>query len=378
MLHSVGTKTLLALAIAASLYPVEPVKAQECEAIPVAEFNKRLDAARNRIYLVKYDEVKSRLEGLEALLPCLTEVLPRETLSRIYLYRGVVAFNQGDDAAAGAAFRQAVAVDRGSRWDERFGQRPREIFIESKEAALLAPKGNLKIPELQDGVLIYLDGEPLAAGMTSPTPPGEHFLQLRTSEGTLQGWLIKIPSGADFTPELPAALVKKAVVRSTNPPPRENGNSETPRENGNSVASGGSNRNNTTDNPPVEKPPRKPFEMSSLRPVAYGLMGLGGAGLAAGLGGGAVYWQTYMELYKKDDSGNSLYYSDRSDANKEALLQKNSGAAILADVGFAAALVLGGGGTGLFFLTQPADPATMSLLPVPVPGGGGLLLSGQF
>lgn len=370
--------TLFALLTVAALAQSQLAVAQECEAIPVAEFNKRLDAARNRIYLVKYDDVKTRLEALVGNLPCLTEVLPREALSRVYLYRGVVAFNQGDEAGASAAFRQAVAVDRGSRWDERFGQRPREIFIEAKEAALLAPKGSLRIPELQDGVVVYLDGEPVAAGMDSSTPPGEHFLQLKTAEGTLQGWLLNIPSGESVVPPIPAAHVKRSVAKTT---PRTGGeNTAGESGNGSKTGDGGEpNVRNGNKRPPEEpKEPPKPFEISSLRPVSYGLLGVGGLGLVAGLGGGVMYWQTFAELNKTGDDGNPLYYSDRSDANKDALLQKNGNAALLADIGFAAAVLFGGGGVGMYFLTEPKDPATLSFVPVPMPGGGSFVLSGRF
>lgn len=371
------TRTLTICATLAFSFEPVMAQAQECEAVPVAELSKRIDQARNRIYLVKYDEVKTRLDAIEAQLPCLTEVLSREVLSRIYLYRGVVAFNQSDEAGASAAFRQAVAVDRGSRWDERFGQRPREIFIEAKEAALLAPKGTIVIPELQDSVMIYVDGEPSAAGASFQLPPGEHFMQVRSGDGPLSGVLFKLKSGDSVTPAIPPEYIKAVPDRTSRPGenPRESGT-----DRGTDRGSDAGRANANASKPETPKPPPKPFDKTKLRPVAYGLIGLGGASLLGGAGGGLVWLQTRGELLKTDENGQSIYYADRESAEKQVLLDKNATAALVTNVGVGLAALLGGSGAALYFLSQGPSPedALLGFAPQLLPGGMGVSLSGKF
>lgn len=299
---SLPRRLLPATALMSVLFLNSPtLLAQSCEAINVVELTKRLDQARNRIYLVKYDDVKTRLEAIEGELSCVTEVVPREVLSRIYLYRGVVAFNQGDEAGASAAFRQAVTVDRSSRWDERFGQRPREIFIEAKEAVLLAPKETVKIPELVAGVLVYIDSEPYDAGSPVQLAPGEHFMQLRSTDGSLSGTRFRVTGAGDTVLPIPENLIiKKAppVAEKPETPPRR-------------VENGSNGRKPEEQTPKPPKAPPKPFDKTKLRPVSYAVMGLGGASLLTGLTGGAMFWQTREQLL-------SEYYSNRPDANKDA------------------------------------------------------------
>lgn len=361
---SLPQRLLPATLLVSTLFLQAPIaQAQSCEAINVVELTKRLDQARNRIYLVKYDDVKTRLEAIEGVLSCVTEVIPRDVLSRIYLYRGVVAFNQGDEAAASAAFRQAVTVDRSSRWDERFGQRPREIFIEAKEAVLLAPKEAVKIPEVVAGVLVYIDSEPYDGGSSVQLAPGEHFMQLRGTDGSLTGTLFRVTGSGGTVLPIPENLVVKkapAVVQKPENPPRndDRGNSST--------------RKPGASEPKPPKAPPKPFDKTKLRPVSYAFMGLGGASLLTGLTGGAMFWQTRDQLL-------SEYYSNRPDANKEALLERNKTAALLANVGLGGALVLGGAGAGLFLLSAPPSPQDLlSVVPWLETDVKGLVIQGRF
>lgn len=332
-------------------------QAQSCEPLPVVELVKRLDTARKSIFLVKYDDAYDKLTNVKNQLSCGPEVVPKEELARLYLYFGVIAFQKKDEAGASEQFKRAVAVDRATRWDERFGQKPRELYIEAKEASLLAPKANIRVPELMDQVMVYIDGEPAAPGAAFAVSPGEHFIQYRQGTEPLAGVFQQISGGEEAQAPLPEVLVKRAVV-----PPKE-----PPRSGGGADTAQGLPQ-------PEPEPPREPFNPEVLRPYSYISLGVGAVSLLSGLGSGGYFWLTAMDLQNN-------YYANRDSDEKNAKLAANATAALVANVSFGSAVVFSGAGAALYYLSGGmggAESQPISLLPIAGPGVAGLSLSGRF
>lgn len=352
-------KNVLLSGIAASILALQSgaVQAQSCEPLPVIELVKRLDTARKSIFMVKYDDAYDKLTNVKNQLSCGPEVMPKEELARLYLYFGVIAFQKKDEAGASEQFKRAVAVDRATRWDERFGQKPRELYIEAKEASLLAPKANIRVPELVDQVMVYIDGEPAAPGAAFSVSPGEHFIQYRQGTEPLTGVFQQVAGGEEVQAPVPEALVKRAVVVAPDPPRTGRGS------------------DGAQSQAPVEpETPREPFNPILLRPYSYISLGVGAVSLLSGLGAGGYFWLTAMDLQNN-------YFANRDDPTKMDQLAANATAALVANVSFGSAVVFSGAGAALYYLSGGmggSEAQPMSLLPVVGPGVAGLSFSGRF
>lgn len=334
-----------------------PANAQSCEPIPVVELIKRLDAARKSIFLVKYDDAYDKLSNLKNQISCFSEVMPKEELARLYLYFGVIAFQKKDEPGAAEYFKRAVAVDRSTRWDERFGQKPRELYIEAKESSLLAPKCNIRVPELVEQVMVYIDGEPAAPGAAFSVSPGEHFIQYRKGEEALVGVFQQVTGGEDAAAPLPESYVKRPVVSVAEPD------------------RGGDTGGGQPSNRPSEpEAPQEPFDPTVLRPYSYISLGLGAVSLLSGLGAGGYYWMTAIDLQNN-------YFANRDDEEKLAKLSANATAALVTNISFGGAVLFSGAGVALFYLSggmEAGEAQPLSLMPILTPQTAGLSLSGRF
>ena len=342
-------RKLALLAVLFFLSVGAPAFAQTCQPVPLVQIVERLDQAKKSIYVVKFDGAVARLDEAEGMIPCASEIVPRDELTRMYLYRGVVAFNQGNEVAATTAFRRALAIDLTLRWDDRFGQRPRELFLEAKASLVSESRAKVKLPVPNAGYSLYIDGELRAGGGEVEVYPGRHLLQVFNDTLLVSGVWFEVPGGGIVVPPVPAEAGKIETVAQKPPP---TGGGEQPK-----------------DVEPREKKPKGAW----MRPAGLGLMGVGGASGVAGVAMGVVY------LGSKNALLNGEYYSNRDSDEKEALLAKNKTAATVTNITLPAAVVLGGAGAALFVLSgRQSEPSDFSLLPGTDASLLGLTLRGSF
>ena len=333
-----------------------PLAAEPCsKPASSLEFEAKLDQSRSRIFLVKFDDALRLLDEAEAMLYCLDAPIDRGILTRLYLYRGVAAFNKHNEAQTLRNFEYAVAIDRSTRWDDRFGQRPRELFIEAKEAALLAPKGRVRIPALREGVTLFLDGQERSSNALVPLAPGKHLLQIAADGRIVFGQLFDVVSDAEVQPPVPTSWL------SSSPPPTSTAAADSAA--GHESAAGSSVK-------PSE--PREPFDRRKLRPISYVLLGLAGVTTSSALAGGFMTLSIQKDLREN-------YYSNRPDADKEALLSRQATTAAVANASMVAALITGGAGGVLFFMSRDDEMEPVGAIrPWLGREGGGLILSARF
>lgn len=312
----------------------QPAWAQTCQPVPLAQVTERLEQAKKSIQMVKFDGAVAKLDEVEGMIPCTSEVVPKEELTRMYLYRGVVAFSQDNEVAATAAFRRALAIDLTLRWDERFGQRPRELFLEAKASLLSESRAKVKLPRPNPGYALYVDGELRPDGGELEVYPGRHLLQVFNNTTLVNGVWFEVPGGGIVVPPVPPEAGKAEEV------------AQKP-----STSSGG-------DEPSRDEPKEDKPKGAWMRPAGLGLMGVGGVSGVAGAAMGVVYLGTRNDLLSGE------YYSNRDSEEKDALLEKNKTAATVTNITLPAAVVLGGAGAALFVLSgRQAESDNFSLLP---------------
>lgn len=316
---------------------------QDCpDTVQLDRLEGLLKQAEKSIYLVQFDTAVVALDEAEIITPCLGEVATHDVLTRMFLYRGVVSYNQGNELGATQAFRRAFAIDPALQWNERFGLKPRMLFIDAKDQVISTARGRVRLPRAAEGVTIYVDGqlEPPEGGETE-VYAGRHLLQVFKGESRLSGQWLEVAGGGLVLPPLPPEAGKMVQAP---------------------VASG-------PDSPSTSKG-------AWMRPAGVGTLAGGGALVAAGAVSGALYLQSRSTL----EGGE--YYANRDDDEKDALLTRNKVTAIVADV----ALPVGGilVGTGVSFLLMARGQgsgvarAAETVTPWVAPGGGGVALTLRF
>lgn len=320
------------------VWSTDLAQASDCIEPPTADvIADGLKQSERSIYMVKYDASLQRLDELEAVIPCAEFTIPKDSLTRLFLLRGVAYYNNGNERGALADFRRALGIDFTLRWNERFGQKPRELFLEAKSSLLTEDKGEVRLPIPSEGISFYLDGvETPGAGGIDVTP-GRHLLQVFKADGLLEGVWLDVPSGGTVLPPLP-------------------------REAGRQVA---------TAPIPAERPPRSGGG-EWRRPTSLGLLGVGGGAGLVGVAGSALYWQGRLALQ------NGEYYSNRPDDEKDKLLARQATGAKMANIALPAAAVFLGAGAGLYIYDGRQGGGEALLLPLFGPTGGGLQIAGRF
>ncbi len=309
-LHALpGILILLLFLEASSLH----AQTDECSITRADEFDRLLEQGKTKIFFVKYEDALSRLKRAEDSLPCLTDPLGRVSLGRLFLYKGVALFFLEKTVEARAAFEQALVLDRRVKWDEQFGDLPKELYLEAKEAVIEYPKGSIRVPtDMKPGAVVYVDGDPFESGVIAEgMPVGYHFVQVALDDKVIQGQMFNVRAGQELTTPVPQAVLRE----------------------------------------------KEPFDTQKLRPVSQMAFGVGGLALVGGAGAGVVTWLTQKKLTEN-------YYANRPDDEKDKLLARQKTMAYVADACLGAAVVLGGAGAVLYIVSAPKDPTELySFLP---------------
>ncbi len=333
---------LLGLMFAAS--PAQG-EGDDCSITRADEFDRLLDQGKTKIFFVKYEDALAKLQRAETSLPCIQDPLGRVSLGRLFLYKGVALFFLDKTVEARAAFEQAIVLDRRVKWDEQFGDLPKELYLEAKEAVIEYPKGSIRIPtDMKAGTAVYVDGDMHESGTVAEgLPVGYHFVQVVQDEKVVKGMMFNVQANKQLTVPVPPTVLKQ----------------------------------------------REPFDKQKLRPVSYVALGVGALALAGGTGAGVVTWLTQKDLKEN-------YYANRDDEDKDALLARQKTMAYVADACFGAAVVFGGAGAVMYLASgqpTPGDiyakaPVTTFRLgrtrvhgrwyPWAAPGATGLAVSGSF
>lgn len=347
-----------------SVSPFE-VQAQEgtCAPAKADKIERQLDAALEQIQLVDYASALAELEKAEQMLPCASEVLGGQLLARIQLLRGLAMFYLGNPDGTKNAFLRALVFDPMIRWDNSFGQRPREVFLDAKESSLTRGTVQVKCPLLNDGVKIYVNGKVAIPGQSMPLQLGTHFVQVSLPNGVWES------SFFDVTPSREELLIPRKALKGesvTTRPTEPTRPDRTPPR-----------------NPPPARPPQKSSPLDPMIPlVASG--GVAGVGLTGALLFGLSFQRSKSELealnlteadFVFDEAGNITGFQD---PEHQQLYNSHVRASVGTNVSLAVTAV-GIGSTVFFYLQRPKDGHASTLVtPVITPTAVGLAVHGAF
>lgn len=327
----------------------------QCPPVPIERVSRQLETAREQIQLVDYPAALTELEKVEQMLPCATEAVPPQLLSRFQFLRGLTMFYLGNEQGARNAFMRALSFDQSLKWDTQFGQRPRETFLDAREQSLSRPTNAIKCPPLASGVKVYVDGKLVASGESLSLATGTHFQQIHWPSGRWEGTFFDLTPGRE---EL--ALPRQALAQGDGP--RTSGNTGT-----------------------QTRPPRVDLEPSTGRSMGkipfYLSSGVAVAGAASAITFGVIYNQTATKIRENYDQGDLDEQGNPKSDDLKALYQTHVTSAYAADASLVLT-ALGAGGAVFFLLTGNDDEHSASrspsFAPVVVPGMVGLLVHGEF
>jgi len=153
--------------------------------LDVESFRRDLDRALQYILYVEVEEAALVLDRLDALLPCITEVLPREDLARISYLHGVGLAYTGALDEARERYRRALIVYPNLTWDSRFPPALEEVFTEAVHDALRSASVPLQVEaRVGEVATLWIDGLQVPAGGGPQTlATGLHMLQWQLTSG---------------------------------------------------------------------------------------------------------------------------------------------------------------------------------------------------
>jgi len=173
-----------------------------------------LDAALDDVFYVRIEEAEDRLERLDAQLPCLSAVLPREQLARIPFLQGVALAYGGDHVAAREAYRRALVVSPDLEWDARFPPGAEVYFGRAFQDALRSETATLAVaPRVGTEGTLWVDGEEFPEdGGEATLAVGRHLLQWTLEQGAFASMVVDVTGGERIT-VFRRADVQDAAVR---------------------------------------------------------------------------------------------------------------------------------------------------------------------
>lgn len=181
--------------------------------ISVEPFRDSLDAARSLVLNMELEEAQATLQRLDALLPCLSGVLPREDLAQISFLEGVGLAYFGREAEARASFRRALVVSPILECDSRFPPATGAIFADAVKEALTAATADVDVqPLVGQGGTLWIDGDAFPPGGGHLTlAQGRHLFQRQGDDGSFDSRVVDVRAGDTLVVASGADILAAAV-----------------------------------------------------------------------------------------------------------------------------------------------------------------------
>ena len=186
-----------------------------CHGSPVTldPFREGLDKALTDIVSLELQEAQQTLARLDALLPCLNGVLPRDEIARISFLEGVGLAYFDQTAEARQSFRRALVVAPALQWDERFPPKARAVFNEAVYEAQHSPTAAIVVESLVGTTAsVWLDGDLYSSGGGSATlVQGRHLIQWQVEGGGFGTVVVSVVEGDELSVISRSDIVSSAV-----------------------------------------------------------------------------------------------------------------------------------------------------------------------
>ncbi|GEM_PF-2077150 len=179
----------------------------EGEGRTVDDFEAASAAVIDEVTGMNYEGAGVAIEGVTAMLPCLTETPSAEQLGRFHFMRGVVAFYAEGPGKAVERFEEALLVSPFLQWDTRYPPPVKPSFDEAIVSAIAARSAFLSIsPRVTSDGTLRIDGVAVdPRTRTRSLYVGTHLLQWTTPDGAAtRTWVAELEAGDSL------ALVERA------------------------------------------------------------------------------------------------------------------------------------------------------------------------
>ena len=176
--------------------------------VPGSALDALLASAVNALDSLEYSEGLRASREARLLLPCVREVVPTESLYRLYFVEGLTAFYSGDEGAAKDAFRAAAAVDPTRPWNDDYAPEPQGTFLAALQEVLARSGAPLETGA--DLLALHIDGRAVS-GTVAGLPAGTHFVQVG-SPGSVRGAMVLVPESEEPVPLLGPQTLEAAIA----------------------------------------------------------------------------------------------------------------------------------------------------------------------
>ncbi len=173
----------LEAALGTDPFPVFGASGTACATGPrdAASYQQELDALYRATLLAL--DVEPLIRRTVAMQACLTEPVDPASLARADFVEAVLAFADGDEEAARAAFRRVFAIDPHHPWDEEFPPDAQILFAQVATDVVRAERGSLTVIA-GPGDRVWIDGRSVGAGTArADLPAGRHLVQVVPGDG---------------------------------------------------------------------------------------------------------------------------------------------------------------------------------------------------
>ena len=323
-----------------------------CPITTSEDLQKGLNSVGELIELVDYEGALAALAELESRLPCTQGPVNRDTLTQMYVYRGLTLFYLNRLDPATIEFSKALAVNPTYQWNPSLGQRPRALFDKAHASLLNTPMQTVKAPALKPSAEVFINGERITSGQTVSLVPGQHLLQVKLPSGEWSGNIFPVTSGVEYVLPIPREVIASS------------GSGDRP------ATGGGSDTGGVRQPPPSGNEPASEAQLSRYESARRTSTRMAIAGAGAVLVGGVSYGVSSKLLY-----GN--YYQGVDAPGKSALFAVNWVGAFAVDSGVGLA-VLGAGGSLAFWLLSQQEDKSVAVAPWISPESKGVTLALHF
>ncbi len=149
------------------------------DAVAVDAVKASLQAVRTQIDGLLLTSARQDLELVEAIFPCVSDVLSTKDITAPFFLRGVLEYYEGKIDAAASAFRGALSMDGSLQWDESYSPEVKSVFEQAQAGQAVASLAPAKVRlSVSRGASGFLDGKPSASGLY-PVAPGRHVFQVK-------------------------------------------------------------------------------------------------------------------------------------------------------------------------------------------------------
>lgn len=141
------------------------------------ELREAVRVGERHLILQRWAEADELLARAASRQSCLSEASEASLLARLHFLRGLIAYQQGEEAAASAAFRLARRFSPAMTWDPRFPPKGQELFDAAADPGPGA--ATLVVPGSGAGDAVWVNGrlQSLGDGGLS-LPAGPHLVQV--------------------------------------------------------------------------------------------------------------------------------------------------------------------------------------------------------